>query len=110
MEEWSGGLSFKNPKNKKLNFWLISRGKRKNLEEKNSGVWKKLEIFFQKFETGVGSCECECECWECEFDGTSVSRSEEEMEEIVGEDGGGTNSEAGSSIVVLWLVLWWMED
>ena len=38
---------------------------------------------------------------ECEFDDTSVSRSEEEMEEIVGEDGGGTNSVAGSSIVVL---------
>jgi len=30
-----------------------------------------------------------------------VSRSDEEMEEIVGEDGGGTNSVAGSSIVVL---------
>ena len=31
---------------------------------------------------------------------TSVSRSEEEMEEIVGEDGGGTNSLFGSSISV----------
>jgi len=30
-----------------------------------------------------------------------VSRSDEEMEEIVGEDGGGTNSVAGSSIAVL---------
>ncbi|RDY10112.1 hypothetical protein CR513_05425, partial [Mucuna pruriens] len=31
---------------------------------------------------------------------TSVSRSEEEMDELVGEDGGGTNSVAGSNIVV----------
>lgn len=31
---------------------------------------------------------------------TSVSRSEEEIEEMVGEDGGGTNSVAGSSIWV----------
>ena len=30
-----------------------------------------------------------------------MSRSEEEMEEMVGEDGGGTNSVAGSSIVVV---------
>ena len=29
-----------------------------------------------------------------------MSRSEEEMEELVGEDGGGTNSVAGSSILV----------
>jgi hypothetical protein len=34
---------------------------------------------------------------------TSVSRSEEEMEEMEGEDGGGTKSLAGSSIVVLWI-------
>ena len=30
---------------------------------------------------------------------TSVSRSEEEMDELVGEDGGGSSSVAGSSIV-----------
>ncbi|KHN00142.1 hypothetical protein glysoja_028670 [Glycine soja] len=30
---------------------------------------------------------------------TSVSRSEEEMDELVGEDGGGTNSVAGSTIL-----------
>lgn len=34
---------------------------------------------------------------------TSVSRSEEEMEEMEGEEGGGTKSLAGSSIVVLWI-------
>lgn len=33
----------------------------------------------------------------------SVSRSEEEMEEMEGDDGGGTKSVAGSSIVVLWI-------
>lgn len=33
----------------------------------------------------------------------SVSRSEEEMEEMEGEEGGGTKSLAGSSIVVLWI-------
>jgi hypothetical protein len=31
---------------------------------------------------------------------TSVSRSEEEMEEMEGEDGGGTKSLAGSSILL----------
>lgn len=30
---------------------------------------------------------------------TSVSRSEEEMDELVGEDGGGSSSVAGSSII-----------
>lgn len=32
---------------------------------------------------------------------TSVSRSDEEMEEMEGEDGGGTKSLTGSSIVVV---------
>lgn len=69
----------------------------------NSGVWKKLEIY-EKFE--MGWC-----VWmwkwtsKCEFDDTSVSRSDEEMEEIVGDDGGGTNSVAGSNIAVLWFVM-----
>ena len=34
---------------------------------------------------------------------TSVSRSEDEMEEMEGEEGGGTKSLAGSSMVVLWI-------
>ena len=38
---------------------------------------------------------------------TSVSKSDEEMEEMVGEDGGSTNSEAGSSISVVRGQLFW---
>jgi hypothetical protein len=34
---------------------------------------------------------------------TSVSRSEEDMEEMEGDNGGGAKSVAGSNIVVLWI-------
>jgi len=37
---------------------------------------------------------------------TSVSRSEEEMDELVGEEGGGSSSVAGSSIVECSKVCW----
>ena len=40
---------------------------------------------------------------------TSVSKSDEEMEEMVGEDGGSTNSEAGSSISVVRGQLFWVK-
>lgn len=65
--------------------------------KKTSGVWKNWRFFRTLKEVRWIS--------ESELDGTSVSRSDEEMEEIVGEDGGGTNSVAGSSIAVLWVVV-----
>lgn len=63
------------------------------------GRKKKGIFFFDKFM-------CVCEFDDVEYWYTSVSRSEDEMEEIVGDDGGGTNSAAGSSIVLCCVDLW----